>query len=315
MQFEKKKSFRSQSNDGNNKKGKKRTHNLNSSTSTNHKVTVPTTNARNTQSNHKTNKNYTKSNNNGGGSVSIGSSVHGPCTNEVIYTTTITTTTTTATTTPSQSSTVVKLSPAPSTGSARTSSPIVNVTQLKKYRDEPSTSRTPESYISAVTATNTNVGGLKFGYEPQNQLQQSTQQHSANLILNTNSSSVLHSVKESPPSSPGSEASARKRRKGTSSNTPQSSPHGFNADSKKEKDDKESKTSTLNIQNGAIAAPITHHHMLGNTINPSSNVAKNMTETLNMEIEAHSIYTNDPQPNLIGPQYPGRKDSVRKFSK
>ena len=51
--------------------------------------------------------------------------------------------------------------------------------------------------------------------------------------------------------------------------------------------------------------------MLGNQINPASTVAKNMSETLSMEIEAHSIYTAEPQPNFTGPQYPGRKDSVK----
>lgn len=50
--------------------------------------------------------------------------------------------------------------------------------------------------------------------------------------------------------------------------------------------------------------------MLGNQLNPNSSMAKNMADTLNMEIEAHSIYSHEPAANLIGPQYPGKKESV-----
>lgn len=176
---------------------------------------------------------------------------------------------------------------------------------MKKYRDEPSTSRTPDMSHSSTTMT---AGGLKFGYEPQQS--QSSSQQPTGLVINTNA--VHHSLKvESPPSSPGSEASARKRRKGTNSSiTPQQSPHGFVNELKKERDEKDPKSTPV-LQNGTIGGGVTHHHMLGNTLNPASNVAKNMSETLTMEIEAHSIYTSDPQPNFTGPQYPGRKDSVR----
>lgn len=92
-------------------------------------------------------------------------------------------------------------------------------------------------------------------------------------------------------------------------NFSQQSPHGNTLfDMKRDRDEKDSKS----LQNGAIpAVPYpTHHHMLGNQLNPSSNAAKTMSETLNMEIEAHSIYTTEQQSNFIGPQYPGRKDSV-----
>jgi hypothetical protein len=162
---------------------------------------------------------------------------------------------------------------------------------MKKYRDEPSTSRTPDMPFASIPT----AGGLKFGYEQQ---QQSIP---AGLVVNTNTPAMHHAIKESPPSSPGSEASARKRRKGGNSLTPQPSPHSFHADHK-EKDSK------VNLQNGAVALPT--HHMLGNQLNPNSNVAKNMAETLNMEIEAHSIYSHEPVANLVGPTYPGRKDSV-----
>lgn len=241
---------------------------------------------------HKSNKTNTKLNanlinndNNGAGSLSIGS---GP---PNAHSSTNSTHTTTTTTTQSQSA-IVKMSPAPSsTGSARTSSPIVNVTIMKKYRDEPSTSRTPDMQSSFNSAPS--AGGLKFGFEPQ---------QPAGLVINTNTAIMHHALKESPPSSPGSEASARKRRKAIHSLTPQPSPHGVFHDSK-EKDLK------LGMQNGAIL-PTTTHHMLGNQLNPNSSMAKNMADTLNMEIEAHSIYSHEPVANLIGPQYPGRKESV-----
>lgn len=243
--------------------------------------------------NHKSNKTNSKNNlnlsnnddNNGASSLSIGS---GPPVASNVHSSTNSTHTTSTTTTQSQSA-VVKLSPAPSsTGSARTSSPIVNVTIMKKYRDEPSTSRTPETSFGSVPTP----GGLKFAFEPQ-------QQTPPGLVINTNTATMHHSLKESPPSSPGSEASARKRRKGGNSLTPQPSPHAFHIE--KEKD-----TKTI-LQNGAI--PLTHH-MLGNQLNPNSSMAKNMAETLNMEIEAHSIYSHEPVVNLVGPQYPGRKESV-----
>lgn len=241
---------------------------------------VASINARSYKSSKTNTRNSTnlKSNddNNGAGSLSIGS---GPSISS--NSTHTTSTSTTAATTQSQPS-IVKLSPAPSsTGSARTSSPVVNVTIMKKYRDEPSTSRTPDmpqTFGSVPTA-----GGLKFAFE-----EQQHQLPPAGLVINTNTHNAL---KESPPSSPGSEASARKRRKPT----PQVSPHDY----------KEKETKVL--QNGAVAPT---HHMLGNQLNPNSSVAKNMVETLNMEIEAHSLYTHEPVANLVGPQYPGRKDSV-----
>jgi hypothetical protein len=245
--------LRSQSNDG--KKGKKRT----AATESSAREKVAANNARSHKGKTNTKSTNLKSNddNNGAGSLSGSGSASHTSTSNSTHTTSTTTT-------------AVKLSPAPaSTGSARTSSPVVNVTIMKKYRDEPSTSRTPDmpTFGSMPTA-----GGLKFAFE----------QQQPSLVINTH-----HTLKESPPSSPGSEASARKRRKPT----PQASPH-----------EKEAK-----VVNGAVPST---HHMLGNQLNPSSSMAKNMTETLNMEIEAHSIYSHEPAANLIGPQFPGKKDSV-----
>lgn len=196
--------------------------------------------------------------------------------------------------TTSAQSTIVKLTPAQtSSGSARTSSPaVVNVSTLKKFtRDEPSTSRTPDMPSS--------FPGIKFQYEQQTTISTTVNQPTS-LVINTN----VPPMKESPPSSPGSEASAKKRRKQINSTTPQQSPQSFNtSDSNKEKDSK------VVLQNGAI--PIPTHHMLGNSLNPASHMAKTMSETLSMEIEQHAVHLNEATShNYIGPQFPGRKDSV-----
>lgn len=206
--------------------------------------------------------------------------------------------------TTSAQSTIVKLTPAQtSSGSARTSSPVVNVSTLKKFtRDEPSTSRTPDmpSSFHSNTAPSS-AGGLKFGYEQQTTITTTANLTSpAGLVINTN----VPPIKESPPSSPGSEASAKKRRKQvTSSLTPQQSPHGLHSENNKDKDSK------IILQNGAI--PIQTHHMLGNALNPTSSMAKTMSETLNMEIGEHAVHSNETAgQNYVGPQFPGRKDSV-----
>lgn len=42
--------------------------------------------------------------------------------------------------------------------------------------------------------------------------------------------------------------------------------------------------------------------MLGNQLNPNSNMAQKMSDHLNSELEAHSIFnTNENNSNLVGP--------------
>ena len=207
-------------------------------------------------------------------------------------------------------------------------SPVANVTMIKKLRNdlsnhEQSSSRTPDvnysssnafGAISRTSASSASSSGeLKFGYEPQGTTPVTVVP--AALVINTNATALLHHhgvIKESPPSSPGSEASARKRRKGgltTTTITPQPSPNPPHILNFMDKDVKDSKNI---LSNGIVGNTLSStHHMLGNQLNPASSVAKNMTETLNMEIEAHSIYSHDAPPNLIGPVYPGRKETVR----
>lgn len=97
-------------------------------------------------------------------------------------------------------------------------------------------------------------------------------------------------LKDSPPSSPGSEAGSRKR-------------------SRKVLDSKDVKL----FHNGASLAT----HMLGNQLNPASSVAQKMSDQLTMELEAHSIYTAnllDSGPQLIGPPFPGKSQSSHAFN-
>ncbi|XP_050492803.1 protein AF-10-like isoform X5 [Bombus huntii] len=112
-------------------------------------------------------------------------------------------------------------------------------------------------------------------------------------------------VKESPPSSPGSESMSssgpgRKKRKSASAAsitpTPSASSTPTLTNPKEEKDIKL-------FQNG-VSAP----HMLGNQLNPTSTMAQKMSDTLSQELEAHSIFTeaSNPTTNLVGPQLHSR---------
>ncbi|XP_067217245.1 protein AF-10-like isoform X2 [Linepithema humile] len=110
-------------------------------------------------------------------------------------------------------------------------------------------------------------------------------------------------VKESPPSSPGSEsmsstAGKRKRKTVASTPTPSASttPTALSATIKEENNVKL-------FQNG-VSAP----HMLGNQLNPTSTMAQKMSDTLSQELEAHSIFTeaSNSNMNLVGPQLHNR---------
>ncbi|XP_045470108.1 protein AF-10 isoform X3 [Harmonia axyridis] len=100
-------------------------------------------------------------------------------------------------------------------------------------------------------------------------------------------------LKNSPPSSPSSESqsalptrTSKNKTKGRKTEpaviTPSSS-----------RDNKDVKL----FQNG-VTAP----HMLGNQLNPTSNMAQKMSDHLNSELEAHSIFNPNENSNLVGPQ-------------
>lgn len=100
-------------------------------------------------------------------------------------------------------------------------------------------------------------------------------------------------VKESPPSSPGSDSGAvrsnkRNRKLSTNSNTALGAP-----------EPKESKL----FQNGVVHAT----HMLGNQLNPNSSVAQKMSDQLTMDLDIHSFVE---APQIIGPPFPGKNQTV-----
>lgn len=117
-------------------------------------------------------------------------------------------------------------------------------------------------------------------------------------------STMIPTVKESPPSSPGSESmssgTGKRKRKGTASTpTPSASttPTALSTVTVKEENN------VKLFQNG-VGAP----HMLGNQLNPSSTMAQKMSDTLSQELEAHSIFTeaSNSSTNLVGPQLHSR---------
>ncbi|XP_020289619.1 protein AF-10-like isoform X2 [Pseudomyrmex gracilis] len=111
-------------------------------------------------------------------------------------------------------------------------------------------------------------------------------------------------VKESPPSSPGSESMGsstgkRKRKAAVSTPTPSASTTPTTLATTTIKEENNVKL----FQNG-VSAP----HMLGNQLNPTSTMAQKMSDTLSQELEAHSIFTeaSNSATNLVGPQLHSR---------
>ncbi|XP_017761667.1 PREDICTED: protein AF-10-like isoform X2 [Eufriesea mexicana] len=125
---------------------------------------------------------------------------------------------------------------------------------------------------------------------------------------NVNSGSVNTmgpTVKESPPSSPGSESmssSGPGRRKRKSASAASTTPTPSASSTPTLTNPKEEKDVKL-FQNG-VSAP----HMLGNQLNPTSTMAQKMSDTLSQELEAHSIFTeaSNSTTNLVGPQLHSR---------
>ncbi|XP_071450882.1 protein AF-10-like isoform X3 [Hetaerina americana] len=72
---------------------------------------------------------------------------------------------------------------------------------------------------------------------------------------------------------------------------------GVGKKGKKKREEKDIKL----FQNG-VSAP----HMLGNQLNPASTMAQRMSDTLSAELEAHSIFNDANQPQLVGPQLHSR---------
>ncbi|XP_025833599.1 protein AF-10 isoform X2 [Agrilus planipennis] len=97
-------------------------------------------------------------------------------------------------------------------------------------------------------------------------------------------------IKESPPSSPSSESQGSTTTNRTKNRGRKSAPASISSH-------KDTKDNLKAFQNG-MTAP----HMMGNQLNPNSNMAQKMTDHLNSELEAHSIFNMNESSNLIGPQ-------------
>ncbi|XP_055849750.1 protein AF-10 isoform X2 [Episyrphus balteatus] len=171
----------------------------------------------------------------------------------------------------------------------------------------PTISRTPDSGIfsssfnisgssqnSLPGATSSANIGLKFSYEAQPGV--ATAAVPSNMDANPANNTAF---KDSPPSSPGSEAgSARKRGRksneikdvkvfqngGCAVSTPVTTP------------------TPASTSNGPIHAT----HMLGNQLNPTSSVAQKLTDQLHMEMQDHSVYTESQPPQFVGVPFPSK---------
>lgn len=174
-------------------------------------------------------------------------------------------------------------------------------------------SRTPDfNSFGGAGNSNSSSGGLKISYEPQAALSVTTSNtalltpspspsmsqmsgHSTSIASNMIGAQPM--MKDSPPSSPNSEAgsSARKR-------------------SRKQQQQQQQHQESVNISAAALQGKVFQNgihasHMLGNQLNPNSSVAQKMSDQLHMELEAHSVYTSETNVNLVGPMFPGKQQS------
>ncbi|XP_058821739.1 protein AF-10 isoform X4 [Topomyia yanbarensis] len=158
----------------------------------------------------------------------------------------------------------------------------VRIAALQEEKISGRRSRTPDNSFGSNPFSSGSSGGLKFSYEAQ-------PSNPAAIGATTTIITPQAMVKESPPSSPGSDSGivrSNKRNRKLSTNSNVGGPL----------DMKESKL----FQNGVVHAS----HMLGNQLNPNSSVAQKMSDQLNMEMETHTFIETAPQ--LVGPPFPGK---------
>lgn len=171
-------------------------------------------------------------------------------------------------------------------------------------------------------------GGLKFSYEAQPGV--------ATLppAIDTNLQGSVTTIKDSPPSSPGSEAGSQRKRgrkaKDLLTTNCSSSAANLSHVANDLKDIKvfQNCTPAAATSNATVAAAAaaavsslapasattstminvtSAAHMLGNQINPNSSVAQKLSDQLSMEIQDHSIYSTDPPtPQFAGVPFPGK---------
>ncbi|XP_055539177.1 protein AF-10 isoform X5 [Wyeomyia smithii] len=165
----------------------------------------------------------------------------------------------------------------------------VRISALQDEKLSGRRSRTPDNSYVSNSFTGSSGGGLKFSYEAQ-------PSNPAAIGATATIITPQTMVKESPPSSPGSDTgmtrcNKRNRKLSTNSNAGISAPH-------------EAKEIKL-FQNGVVHAT----HMLGNQLNPNSSVAQKMSDQLTMEMESHTFVEAAPQ--LVGPPFPGKIQASR----
>ncbi|XP_062712439.1 protein AF-10 isoform X9 [Aedes albopictus] len=166
---------------------------------------------------------------------------------------------------------------------------VSRITALQEEELSGRRSRTPDNSFGSSSSFSTGGGGLKFSYEAQPGTNPTSIGATSTIIT------PQAMVKESPPSSPGSDSgmargNKRNRKLSTNSNVALGAP-----------EPKESKL----FQNGVVHAT----HMLGNQLNPNSSVAQKMSDQLSMELETHSFIEAAPQ--IVGPPFPGKSQAAR----
>ncbi|XP_021930194.1 protein AF-10 isoform X2 [Zootermopsis nevadensis] len=157
------------------------------------------------------------------------------------------------------------------------------------------TSTTTAAVVTGASINNSSKRGSRGG-NGNNPTPPPVMTHSVPIHVSTTTAVIPTSsiVKDSPPSSPGSETLSI-HSGGRNSKTKSSK----RSSSGRDRDDKDIKL----FQNG-VSAP----HMLGNQLNPSSTMAQKMSDTLSAEMEAHSIFndSSNSTTSLIGPQLHSR---------
>lgn len=184
-------------------------------------------------------------------------------------------------------------------------------------------------------------GGLKFTYE--------AQPGSASTLtpsIDSTLSATITTIKDSPPSSPGSEAGSQRKRGRKAKDSSNITTTNVITNPNIANDLKDVKV----FQNGAPPLPPTvgtittsaavtaataaaavsslasvattttpsticvasAHHMLGNQINPNSSVAQKLSDQLSMEIQDHSAYSSDAvTQQFVGVPFHGKMVSLQ----
>uniref|UniRef100_A0A0K8UB93 Protein AF-10 n=1 Tax=Bactrocera latifrons TaxID=174628 RepID=A0A0K8UB93_BACLA len=195
-------------------------------------------------------------------------------------------------------------------------------------------SSTVSNASSSSSSSSVGCGGLKFSYEPQAAAIDSPAAHlltavtTATASLNAMTTNITTTtstttIKDSPPSSPGSEIGAvatAPRKRGRKAKDPLANANEAKVDVKVFQNGGHvlgATPTTAAAANMANSAPSgvpssgstlhTAAHMLGNQLNPNSNVAQKLSDQLHMEIQDHSIYTADTvTPQFVGVPFPGK---------